>query len=162
MSLIAIVAEPSVAEQWSAEMQGTGHEVTAYWGSSVTDELFAGKPPEIIVIDITNPDWSESLLISQSRAAWPGCKIIAVVADYAFRESAVYEMGLWEPDQLLLKPLTPRMLTATVTFLWAQLRTEEIRRLVAGKPAEVRPGDNGLRQQDPGEIGNVSELRLSS
>ena len=130
MSLIAVIADPSTAEPWALELQADGHDVECHSGPDSAERLFAGACPEIVVIDIENPEWSESMLISQTRAKWPDCKIVAVVSSYAFRNSAVFEMGLWQPDQLLLKPLAPRLLSATVTFLWAQLRSEEIRQLV--------------------------------
>ena len=134
MSLIAVIAEPSLAMPWAQELQTDGHEVQCHWGPTSAETLFAGENPEIVIVDIEHPEWPESLLIPQSRAAWPACKVIAVVSSYAFRTSAVYKMGLWEPDQLLLKPLAPRLLAATVTFLWAQLRTEEIKQLVQATP----------------------------
>ncbi|MFK7944355.1 MAG: hypothetical protein AB8B85_15775 [Paracoccaceae bacterium] len=140
MSQIAVIAEPPLAVPWAQELQSDGHKVDCHWGASAAETLFAGETPEIVVIDIENPEWVQSLLISQSRAKWPCCKVIAVVSSYAFRSSAVYKMGLWKPDQLLLKPLTPRVLAATASFLWAQLRTEEIKQSVAGNSHDAMPG----------------------
>lgn len=134
MSLIAVIANPSTAMPWSQELEADGHKVACHWGPDSSEALFSGDAPEIVVVDIENPEWSESMLIPQSRAKWPDCKVIAVVSSYEFRCSAVYEMGLWKPDQLLLKPLAPRLLAATVTFLWAQLRSEELRQLVRQTP----------------------------
>lgn len=134
MSHIAVIADPSLAACWARELQADGHEVRCHWGTDSAETLFAGDYPEIIVIDIENPRWSESMLIPQSHAQWPTCKVIAVVSSYDFRNSAVYEMGLWEPDQLLMQPLAPRLLAATVMFLWAQLRSEEIKKLVHETP----------------------------
>lgn len=134
MSLIAVIADPSLAMPWADELRSDGHLVQCHWGPDTAEQLFGGESPEIVVIDIEHPEWSESMLIAQSQAKWPACKVIAVVSSYSFRDSAVYEMGLWEPDQLLLKPLAPRLLAATVTFLWAQMRSEEIRQLVRGTP----------------------------
>lgn len=147
MSKIAVVARPGLAISWVQELRLEGHEAEAFSGPEGAADLFAHAEPEIVIIDIENPEWPESLLIPQARAAWPGCKVIAVVSSYAFRNSAVYKMGLWEPDQLLMKPLSPRLLTATVTFLWAQLRTEELKREIAAAqvalPEEARfPADN--------------------
>lgn len=139
MSLISVIAEPSLAMPWAKELEADGHVIQCHWGPTSAETLFAGESPEIVIVDIEHPEWPESLLIPQSRATWPACKVIAVVSSYAFRTSAVYEMGLWKPDQLLLKPLAPRLLSATVTFLWAQLRTEEIKRMVNAHPFTLEP-----------------------
>ena len=141
MSLIAVIADPLLAMPWANELRADGHVVECYWGHDIAETLFAGESPEIVVIDIENPEWAETMLIPQCQAKWPDCKVIAVVSSYAFRTSAVYEMGLWEPDQLLLKPLTPRLLAATVTFLWAQLRSAEIKKLVKDTPF-LLPGES--------------------
>ena len=138
MSLIAVVAEPTISQPWAQELQRDGYEVACHWGPSCSESLFSGDIPEIVIVDIAHPEWPESMLIPQSRAIWPNCRIVAVVPSYTFRTSAVYEMGLWEPNQLLLKPLTPRLLAATVTYLWAQLRTQEIKQQVRETAAAMR------------------------
>lgn len=157
MSLIAVIADPLLSMPWADELRSDGHVVQCHWGSDAAENLFAGECPEIVVIDIENPEWAETMLIPQCQAKWPDSKVIAVVSGYDFRNSAVYEMGLWEPDQLLLKPLAPRLLAATVTFLWAQMRSAEIKQLVRDLPF-VLPGEAELEaleapatQWDPDE-----------
>jgi DNA-binding response OmpR family regulator len=93
-------------------------------------EMAQGLNIDIMVVDVANPDSGEAMPIPHARAAWPQCKILAITSGYAFRSSAFYQMGLWSPDQLLLKPINLRILTATVSFLWAQVRTERIRRMI--------------------------------
>ena len=44
------------------------------------------------------------MLIPQVRAKWPDCRIIVTVNDYSFSASQFYRMGLWAPDDMLLKP----------------------------------------------------------
>ncbi len=95
-------------------------------GKSVTDHSV-----DIIIVVVSNPDTGDAMPIANARSLWPGCKVIAVTSGYTFRTSAFFRMGLWSPDQLLLKPVNLRILRATVNFLWAQVRTEQIREIVA-------------------------------
>lgn len=130
MSRIAVIASLNVGAVWARELEGDGRHVEVFTGYCSAEELFSGPARDIVIVDIENPEWPESLLIPQTRAIWPDCRTIAVVSNYAFRTSAVYEMGLWQPDQVLMKPLATRILSATVNFLWAQQRTVELQRVV--------------------------------
>jgi len=64
-----------------------------------------------------------------------------VVADHSYRASAIYQMGLWSPDELLVKPMSLNVLSATVTLLSTTPRahrpsraTRVVRREPAGSP----------------------------
>lgn len=149
MSLIAVIADPALSVPWAQELEADGHDVECHWGPTSAETLFSGATPEIVIIDIGHPEWPESLLIPQTRAKWPDSKVIAVVSSYAFRTSAVYEMGLWKPDQLLMKPLAPRLLAATVTFLWAQLRSDEIKSQIKATPFTLPSHDTEATTQSP-------------
>lgn len=127
MATILIVGEDQSTRFWTDELTAAGHAVEAYGGSLDFQERFAGEAVDIFIVDIAHADWGEAMLIPQARAAWPACRTIAVASSYAFRSSAVYQMGLWSPDQLLLKPVGAKVLCATVSFLWAQIRTEQIK-----------------------------------
>ncbi|MEM6621184.1 MAG: hypothetical protein AAF674_03080 [Pseudomonadota bacterium] len=132
MSRIVIIADARLGHVWSSALARDGHDVVCVSDSLSFQSLFEGDSYEIVIIDIDRPDWGETMLIPQVRAAWPDSKIVAVVANYDFRNSAVYQMGLWTPDQVLLKPLAIRLLCTTVSFLWAQIRSQEIREIVTG------------------------------
>lgn len=158
MSSIAVIANLNVGEVWARELEGDGRRIEIFTGYRSAEELFSGPARDIVIIDIENPEWPESLLIPQTRAIWPDCRIIAVVSNYAFRKSAVYEMGLWQPDQVLMKPLATRILSATVNFLWAQQRTAELQKVVsdlhgkAGTTPKRPPGlpsDTETPEQQP-------------
>lgn len=146
MSNVAIVADPGLSSTWATALSADGHVVHTFADSLGAQELFSHDSFDILIIDIENADFGETMLIPQARASWPDCKIIAIVSSYTFRSSAVYQMGLWTPDQLLLKPINTRLLLATVSFLWAQIRSREIRsvidsvkRLPSGLP--IKPED---------------------
>lgn len=144
MSNLALVANPALATSWAEILCTDGHTVDTFTNPMETQGLFSHDHFDILIIDVENPDFGETMLIPQTRSKWPDCKIVAVVSSYMFRTSAVYEMGLWSPDQLLLKPLESRLLLATVSFLWAQVRSREIKtamenvkRTPAGLPIEA-------------------------
>lgn len=137
MSQIAVIANTIVGTEWAHMLHADGHDAETFTGYGCAAELFAGEPKNILVIDIENPDWPESLLIAQTHSIWPDCKIVAVVSSYAFRTSAVHEMGLWLPHHILMRPMASRLLCATVNFLWAKQRAEEIRRQVAGPSCAI-------------------------
>lgn len=156
MSNLAIVANPGLASSWAEILCIDGHKVDTFTSLMETQDLFSHDHFDILIMDVENPDFGETMLIPQTRAKWPACKIVAVVSSYTFRTSAVYEMGLWSPDQLLLKPLESRLLLATVSFLWAQVRSQEIRtamesvkRSPAGLPIEAPPENPVLALPTP-------------
>lgn len=145
MAEVLIIGDSRTTEQWSVLLVRAGHTVETVYNAMDMQERFAGAGMDIVIIDISNADWGEAMLIPQARATWPGCRIIAVASSYAFRSSAVYQMGLWTPDQLLIKPVLSRILKATVAFLWAQIRSERLRASVAALPAKP---ENGQMQPD--------------
>jgi len=134
MASILIVGDARTNSLWCEILQREGHTVEPCKNSVDFQSRFAAEPVDIFIVDVTHADWGEAMLIPQVQAAWPKCKILAISSSYAFRSSAVYQMGLWTPDQLLIKPVNPRVLCATVAFLWAQIRSAEIRTMVAEQP----------------------------
>ena len=128
MASVLIIGDLSVVRVWMDALASYGHTVEHSAGGLEFQERFDGDPVDIFIVEIANADWGEAMLIPQARAKWPDCKVIAVAANYGFRSSAVFQMGLWSPDQLVLKPVNLRVLTANVAFLWAQIRTTRIRR----------------------------------
>ena len=133
MSRIGLIADPTLATSWTGALRDSDFAVVSCADSIEFQEKFGTEVFDIVIVDISNPDWGEAMLIPQARAAWPDCRIIAVVSNYTFRSSAVYQMGLWSPDQVLMKPVSPRVLLATVSFLWAQIKTVAIRRTLTGE-----------------------------
>lgn len=128
MATIAIIGAPMPAMQWVADLTRLGHDVVRFEDTMLFMEQFAERPLDILILDVARPDQGEALMISQARAQWPDCRVLAITSGYTFRSSAVFQMGLWKPDHLLLHPVGERMLSATVAFLWAQQRNESIRR----------------------------------
>ena len=130
MCKIAIVADPSLSTGWARTLSADGHVVDTFDDPWEYQSELSGDQRDIVILDVTNPNFGETMLIPQTKAAWPDCRTIAVVSSYTFRSSAVYEMGLWTPDQLLIKPVASRLLAATVSFLWAQIRSQQIKKIV--------------------------------
>ena len=141
MAEVLIVGDNTSVQQWSLVLARAGHTVETIASTMDMQDRFAGPDVDVLIVDISHADWGEAMLIPQARATWPKCRIIAVASNYAFRSSAVYQMGLWTPDQLLMKPVIPRILSATVAFLWAQIRSDKIREAVATIPL-ARDGDD--------------------
>lgn len=142
MASILIVGDARTNSLWREILLREGHEVESCENSIDFQSRFAADPVDIFIVDVTHADWGEAMLIPQVHAAWPKCKILAISSSYAFRSSAVYQMGLWTPDQLLIKPVNPRVLCATVAFLWAQIRSAEIRTMVTEQPLSTRRSDD--------------------
>lgn len=126
MSHVVIVADPGVAAVWADALCRDHHVVQTCGRLASFDDLFGQHPAEILIIDVENPDWSEVMLMPQAREAWPLCKVVVATADLAFRQSAIYQMGLWDPDKVLMKPVSIRLLVATIALASAELRSTEI------------------------------------
>lgn len=130
MASILIVGESTTTTGLVSALKCDGHDLDILPHFLDFTEMTEGLSVDIMIVDIANPDSGEAMPIPHARAAWPDCKILAITSGYSFRSSAFYQMGLWSPDQLLLKPVNLRILAATVSFLWAQVRTERLRRTV--------------------------------
>lgn len=132
MASILIIGDGAAVPTWVSALRQQDHSVETL---SNAMELPAAledwyDPIDIIIVDVANPDSGEAMPIAQAQSLWPGCKIIAITSGYSFRGSAFFQMGLWSPDQLLLKPINLRILCATVAFLWAQIRTKRLRTII--------------------------------
>lgn len=140
MASILLIGEAASVSNWVDCLEGEGHRVETVSHSVSVRERFSGEEVDILIIDVLHPDHGEAMLIPQARAAWPHCKTIAITSNYSFRTSAIFEMGLWSPDQLLIKPVNLRILTATVAFLAAQRRTDDLMREIrSAQISDMRP-----------------------
>ena len=148
MASILIVGDARSNATWCEVLRLDGHSVDTCENSIEFQSRFVNDPVDIFIVDVTHADWGEAMLIPQIRAAWPNCRIVAISSNYAFRSSAVYQMGLWTPDQLLIKPVNLRVLCATVSFLWAQIRSAKIRTQVLEQPLANRPAENEAEAAD--------------
>ncbi|MEM7422191.1 MAG: hypothetical protein AAF334_00630 [Pseudomonadota bacterium] len=126
MADIAIIADKRVSAPWMDALLSLDHNVVCFEDAVAFGAEFDQSELDIMIVDVARPNQGEALLIAQARAEWPSAKVIAAVSSYKFRSSAVYKMGLWSPDYLLVHPVSARVLQATVSFLWAQIRTDRI------------------------------------
>lgn len=159
MATTLLVGDARSCGEWADILRRERHSVEICEGSLGFQERFEGPPADIFIVDVTHANWGEAMLIPQARAAWPKCRILAIASGYAFRSSAVYQMGLWTPDQLLIKPVNPRVLCATVAFMWAQIRSEEIRRLITAQPLTVERDKDD--EPTSTTLGEIHQLPLS-
>lgn len=145
MAAVLIIGENRSIHGWASALEREGHTVETCAHSLDVHDRFQGDPIEIFICDVTHADWGEAMLMPQAKATWPECRTIAVASSYSFRSSAVFRMGLWTPDQLLIKPVNNRVLCATVSLLWAQIKTQAIRSMITNVPSfgfskETAPG----------------------
>lgn len=148
MAAVLIVGDSRSVYGWSDALEHEGHSVETCDHSLHVHDRFQGDPVDIFICDVTHADWGEAMLIPQTRATWPECRIIAVASSFSFRSSAVFRMGLWTPDQLLIKPVNTRVLCATVSLLWAQIRTKAIREFITNVPLFGTLAGSEERQQN--------------
>ncbi|MEO1493978.1 MAG: hypothetical protein AAFV19_17635 [Pseudomonadota bacterium] len=151
MASILIIGDGASIPNWATALRQDDHTVETL--PSAMDLPGALEdwydPIDIIIVDVANPDSGEAMPIAQAQSLWPGCKIIAVTSGYSFRGSAFFQMGLWSPDQLLLKPLNLRIMSATVAFLWAQIRTERLRDIITSAKNCDMIYDRPRHEDDP-------------
>lgn len=92
-----------------------GHRVETARDMFQARERLAGPPCDFVLIDVRSPDGGMGLLIEQARAAWEGCKVIAMLQRPDQGRGKVQEMGLWTPDRELIHPVAPADLLAALS-----------------------------------------------
>lgn len=116
MASILIVGDDIALVQSQTELlERAGHRVEAAGNPFQARERLAGAACDFVLIDVRRPDGGMGLLIEQTRAAWPQCKVIAMVRPVDPHHSKVHKMGLWTPDLELTHPITPDDLLAALS-----------------------------------------------
>ena len=116
MASILIVGD-DVALMQSQEklLMDAGHQVEIARDMFRARERFSGPACDFVLIDVHSPDGGMGLLIEQARAAWEGCKVIAMLQRSDQQRSKVHEMGLWTPDRELIHPVGPAELLGALS-----------------------------------------------
>ena len=126
MATTLIVGADNVTAPWVAALQDAGHGVEHCADVLAFQERFAGDPVDVLAIDIVNADHGEAMLMAQARSVWPDCRVIALPRDRSYRSSAIFGMGLWAPDRLLMQPVSIDVLVQSVQQLDAQSRVDRL------------------------------------
>lgn len=118
MSSILIVSEDAcLLHAQTGSLERAGHLVELAPDVFRARDRLSGEACEIVVIDVRSPDGGMGLLIEQTRAAWPGCGVIALVERPDLGRTKVHQMGLWTPDVVLVHPIGGERLMRAVTDL---------------------------------------------
>lgn len=126
MALTLIVGAERVTVPWMEALSSAGHGVEHCTDVLSFQERFGGTPADVLLIDIANADHGEAMLMVQARTVWPDCRVIALPRDRSYRSSAIFRMGLWAPDRLLMQPVDAEVLVRTVEQLRMQARVDRI------------------------------------
>lgn len=108
---------PAQADALGLALSGAGHSVEAFSRLDAARARLSASPAQLMVIAVRSTDGGPGLLVSQCRAAWPDCRVVAIVASDAPARSKISEMGLWEPDLVLTGPVAAQTLIDAVTRL---------------------------------------------
>ena len=126
MAAILIVGCEHETADWVDALREVGHLVEHCADVLSFQDRFCGTPVDVLVIDIANADHGEAMLMVQARAVWRDCRVIAIARDRSYRSSALYSMGLWSPDRLLMTPVNIDLLLESVEQLRAQARVDRM------------------------------------
>src|SRR5690625_2137693 len=108
MASIQIVGDDVALMQLQEKLLiDAGHQIEIAPDMFQAQERLSGPPCDFVLIDVGSPDGGMALLIEQARAAWEGCRIIAMLRHSDQQRSKVHEMGLWTPDRELIHPVEP-------------------------------------------------------
>src|SRR5690625_4459214 len=103
MASILIVGDDlALIQSQETLLMDAGHHVEVARDMFRAQERLSGPPCDFVLIDMRSPDGGMGLLIEQGRAAWKGCKVIAMLRRKKQPRSKVHEMGLWTPDRELI------------------------------------------------------------
>ncbi len=121
-----IIGADNVTAPWIEALRGAGHGVEHCADVLSFQERFSGTPVDVLAIDIANADHGEAMLMAQARSVWRDCRVIAMPRDRSYRSSAIFSMGLWAPDRLLMQPVPADVLVQSVDQLQCQARVDRL------------------------------------
>ena len=124
MASILIFGTMVVATPWVLALSDAGHRVDTCVDVLAFQDRFEGKPADILIFDIINADHGAAMLMVQARTVWRDSRVIALPRDRSYRTSAIFQMGLWAPDRLLMQPVKADSLTNSVQQLCIQASAE--------------------------------------
>ena len=136
MTECLVVAQGIVGRDWARALRKSGIETRLERDADCVSDLFTTAAIDIVVLDMSGEGAMTASVIPKVRDAWPECRILVVLSGVGFRSDAVYKLGLWRPDQILVAPVPPALLKATVSLLASQQSAN--RQEVPQKPNALR------------------------
>lgn len=125
MASVLIVGCEFVTGEWARALGRAGHSVEECRDTLAFQERFLDAPADILVVEIAHADHGEAMLMAQVRSVWPDCRVIAVSRDRSYQSSAIFDMGLWRPDLLLIQPVQGAQMVESVRRLRVQAQFEQ-------------------------------------
>ena len=115
-----IIGRGLAVRDWAEALRASGFDVQAEPDRAALGYWIDNARFELAVIDISSAEGEEGAVIPVLREAWPGCRFIAMVTAHGFNAAGVHRMGVWCPDQVLVKPVAPALLSGTARLLAAR------------------------------------------
>lgn len=156
MADITILARSEACVRWFSALESEGLCPTCFADVLQFQEQFAQSKLDILIVDIENADDGAALAMSQARAKWQDCRIVAVTPNRGFQRSAVYRMGLWCPDQVLVRPFEDRILPAVVSYLLTTPQTGRAPERTSDAVARPVRGGGSFPMRLPGGGGEAA------
>ena len=118
MAQILIIGEAVArADALALALSEKGHEVEILCDPAQARARLGNDPADIAIIEVSSTDGGPGMLVGQTKAAWPECRIIALTASRDVETSKLVEMGLWDPELTLAAPVDPAQLVRAVARL---------------------------------------------
>ena len=114
-------------DSYALTLSAVGHEVELCRTDHAARDRLFGPAVDLVVVDITTPDSALGLFCGQASAAWPGVKVLALAPFRDFSHTKLDQMGLWEPTDVLVHPVTDYRLVENCgrVLAWVQPTSEE-------------------------------------
>ena len=126
MAATLIIGDYHATAPWGSALRAAGHDVEHCGYALAFQDRFTGPPPDVLIVEVTNADQGEAMLMVQAPTVWPQVRVVAVPRDDSYRSSALYQMGLWAPHRMLMQPLADDLLVQCVEQLWNQARAGRV------------------------------------
>jgi hypothetical protein len=126
MASTLIIGDYHATAPWGSALRAAGHDVEHCGHALAFQDRFTGPPPDVLIVEVTNADQGEAMLMVQAPTVWPRVRVIALPRDKSYRSSALYRMGLWAPHRMLMQPVDDALLVQCVGQLWNQSRAQGI------------------------------------
>ena len=121
--VVFIGANLARADAYGLALSEAGHEVEVFSDPVTARQRLGGEAADLAVIEVTSADGGPGLLVGQTRAAWPECRILALTALHEAETSKLSEMGLWNPDLSLPVGVPPTRIVQHAAALLGQPET---------------------------------------
>ena len=115
-------------EAYALALSALGHSVELCVTAHAARDRLAGPAVELVVVDIDKPDGGMGLLCGQACAAWPAVKLIALAPFRDFSQTKLVQMGLWEPTEVMVHPISDARLVDTISHVLASQKSPKATR----------------------------------